>query len=103
MNKAAAKPAEQVRVVKGIDARSMLNHPVYIMAFVGQRELTFLVDTGCDRLIMPKKLVGGVRIEPADCHWYAANGTSITVCGEVVLGIRLGTEKFLLDLLYPTI
>jgi len=80
MNKTATKPTEQVRVVKGIDPRSMLSHPVYIKAFVGQKELTFLVDTGCDRSIMPKKLVGGVRIEPADCHLYAANGTSITFC-----------------------
>jgi len=92
MSKTAAKPAEQVRVVKGMDPRSMLTHPVYVKAFVGQRELTFLVDTGCDRSILPKKLVGGARIKPADCHLYAANGTSITVLGEVVLGIRLGTE-----------
>jgi len=37
-------------------------------------------------------LIGQARLEPADCRLYAANGTSITVMGEVVLDIRLGVE-----------
>jgi len=87
-----AKPAEQAHIVKSEDARSMIDHPVYIKAFFKRKELTFLVDTGCDRSIMPRKLIPHAPLWSADCRLYAANGTPISVMGEVMLDIRLCNE-----------
>jgi len=70
----------------------MTDHPLYIKAYIKQKEFTFLVDTGCDRYIMPKKLLGKELLEEVDCKLYAANGTSITVIGEVVLELHQGGE-----------
>jgi len=76
--------------VKNTDPRSMLDHPVYLKAYVGRKELTFLVDTGCDRSIMPSRMVGSARLDPAECRLYAANETTISVL--VMLDLRVGNE-----------
>jgi len=41
---------------------------------------------------MPRKLLGKELLEEVDCKLYAANGTSITVIGEVMLKLHLGGE-----------
>jgi len=90
--KPGVQAAEQVRLVKNTDPRSMLDHPVYLKAYVGRKQLTFLVDTGCDRSIMPSRMVERARLDPAECRLYAANGTTISVLGEVMLDLRVGNE-----------
>jgi len=37
--------------------------------------VSFLVDTGCERSVTPKKLVDESRIEQAECRLFPANGT----------------------------
>jgi len=70
-------PAENVRVVKGQESRQMRDHPVYLDAHLWKRRVNFLVDTGCERSVMPKRLIGDARLEPAECRLFAANGTVI--------------------------
>jgi len=71
-----ATPAENVRVVRGPETRQMKEHPVYRNAYLGKRRVSFLVDTGCERSVTPKRLVDESRIEQAKCRLFAANGTS---------------------------
>jgi len=74
----------------------MRDHPVYLDAYLGKRRVNFLVDTGCERSVTPKRLIGDARLEPAECRLFAANGTVINVLGEVTMKIQIG------DLVLPT-
>jgi len=89
-------PVDNVRVVRGPDTRQMKEHPVYLNAYLGKRRVSFLVDTGCERSVTPKRLVDESRIEQAECRLFAANGTVINVIGEVTMDIRIG------ELVLPT-
>jgi len=89
-------PAENVRVVRGPETRQMREHPVYLNAYLGKRRVSFLVDTGCERSVTPKRLVADSRIEQAECRLFAANGTVINVLGETTMDIKIG------DLVIPT-
>jgi len=89
-------PAENVRVVKGPESRQMRDHPVYLDAYLGKRRVNFLVDTGYERSVTPKRLIGDARLEPAESRLFAANGTVINVLGEVMMNIQIG------DLVLPT-
>jgi len=90
------KPAENVRGVKGPDTRQMKDHPVYLKAYLGKRAVDFLVATGCERTVTPRRLTGDAILEPTECRLFAANGTVINVVGEVTINIRIG------DLILPT-
>jgi len=91
-----ATPAENVRVVQGPETRQMKEHPVYLNAYLGKRGVSFLVDTGCEQWVTPKRLNGDSRIEQAECRLFASNGTVINVIGEVTMDIRIG------ELVLPT-
>jgi len=77
-----ATPAENVRGIKGPDTRPMKDHPVYLKAWLGKKSVQFLVDTGCERSVTPRKIIGDSQLEPAECRLFAANGTVINVVGE---------------------
>jgi len=68
---AEVKPAEDVRGVKGPDTRQMKDHPVYLKAYLGKRLVDFLVDTGCERSVTPRRLTGDAILEPAECRLFA--------------------------------
>jgi len=76
--------------------RSMQEHPVYLTATIGRREMNFSVDTGSDNCVIPRRLVDGAQMQPAGCRLFAANGTVINVMGEITLDVCLG------DLTFPT-
>jgi len=85
-----AAPAENVRGIKGPDRRQMKDHLVYLKAWLGKRGVQFLIDTGCERSLTPRKFIGDSRLEPAECRLFAANGTVINVVGEVVMNVQIG-------------
>jgi len=91
-----ATPAENVRGIKRPDTRQMKDHPVYLKAWLGKRGVKFLIDTGCERSVTPRKFIGDSRLEPADCRLFAASGTVINVVGEVVMNVKIG------ELVLPT-
>jgi len=91
-----ATPAENVCGIKGPDARQMKDHPVYLKAWLGKRGVRFLIDTGWERSVTPRKFIGDSRLEPAECRLFAANGTVINVVGEVVMNVKIG------ELVLPT-
>jgi len=89
-------PAENVRGIKGPDTRQMKDHPVYLEAYLGKRAVSFLVDTGCERSVAPRKLTSDEILEPDECRLFTANGIVINVVGEVTMNIRIS------DLILPT-
>jgi len=64
-------PAENVRVigVRRPDVRQMKDHPVYLKAYLAKREVDFLVDTGCERSVTPRRLIGDAILKTADCRY----------------------------------
>jgi len=89
-------PAESVRGVKGIDDRSMKEHPVYIWARIGHKDAVCLVDTGSEKCVITRKLVDEATMEPPGCRLFAANGSTINMVGEIILNVHVG------DLTIPT-
>jgi len=85
-----ATPAENVGGIKGPDTRQMKDHLVYLKAWLGKKSVQFLIDTGCERSVTPRKLLGDSCLEPAECRLFAANGTVINVVGEVVMNVKVG-------------
>jgi len=83
-------PAESVRGIKGPDSRQIKDHPVFLNAWLGKRGVRFLIDTGCERSVTPRKFIGDSCLEPAECRLFAANGTVINVVGEVVMNVKIG-------------
>jgi len=71
-------------------------HPVYIRAQIGKYMTVCLVDTGCEKCVLPARLIDTVSLQPADCRLFAANGTTINVIGEKTLDVHVG------DLTIPT-
>jgi len=66
-----------------------------------KREMTCLLDSGCDENILPKRLAKKFKMNAADEQTvYAANGTSIAILGSIHATIFVGgqklREKFLL-------
>jgi len=88
--------AENVRGIQGPNTRQMKDLPVYLKAYLGTRAVSFLVDTGCERSVAPRKLTSDEILKPAECRSFAANGTVINVVGEVTMNILIG------DLILPT-
>jgi len=91
-----ATSAENVRGIKGPDTRPMKDHPVYLKAWLGKRGVKYLIDTGCERSVTPRKFIRDSRLELADRRLFAANGTVINVVGEVVMNVKIG------ELVLPT-
>jgi len=88
--------AESVRGIKGVDDRSMKQHPVYIKAWIGRKDAVCLVDSGSEKCVITRKLINEATMEPARCRLFAANSTTVNVIGEIVLNVHLG------DLTIPT-
>jgi len=82
-----ATPAESV---KGPDSRQMKDPPVYLKAWLGKRGVRFLIVTGCERSVTPRKFIGDSRLKSAECRLFAANGTEINVVGDVVMNVKRG-------------
>jgi len=54
-----------------------------------------LVDTGCDRSLLPKRLCATEHLQTSSMRLFAANGSSIAVLGEVTASVRLGSTVIL--------
>jgi len=74
----------------------MKDHPIYLKTWLGKRGVRFLIDTGCERSVTPRKFIGDSHLEPAECRLFAANGTVINVVSEVVMNVKIG------ELVLPT-
>ena len=80
-------PPERTRGVNGSDRNS-----VYLNCRLAGKEVLGLLDNGCDRTLVPKALIKGInsRIYPTELTLTAANGTDITVLGEIQLPLYVG-------------
>jgi len=56
------------------------------------RTLPCLLDTGCDRCIMPRKHVRRHKLAPAEKSVLAANGSEIAILGSATLKFNLGGQ-----------
>ena len=64
--------------------------PVYLSLWYGRHKLTCLLDTGCQKSVLPSKIVEGMKLEPATEELYAANGTKIATLGAAEIPLRRG-------------
>lgn len=74
----------------------------YMEITVSGRKAACLLDTGCEKSMLPGKFVRGVQLQPNDVTVYAANGAEIPVKGKVRLrfeleGVPLEDELLVLD------
>jgi predicted aspartyl protease len=66
---------------------------------VGGRSTTALLDTGCELLLVPRKLVSHLELQATEQRVYAANGTEIPVAGHVDVDIEVGRQRTTVRLL----
>ncbi len=55
---------------------------------------TFLLDSGCDRTLVPSSMVKAYDLRPTSCTVTAANGARIPLDGEVTIVLCLGDLRF---------
>lgn len=65
---------------------------VYIKGLIDEKELKFLVDTGSEVNMLPVSMAEGLRIDPVPQMLRAANGSEITVVGQVTTSIRFARK-----------
>jgi len=63
------------------------------------RAVMCLLDTGCDKCILPGKYARRLRLRPAEKTVYAANGTEIAILGVATLKFILNGEELSGDFL----
>jgi len=90
-----ATPAKNLCGIRVPAMGQMKDHPVCLKAYMGKRAVNFLVDTGCDCPVTPKKLTGDAFLGPAECILFAANVTVINLVRQVTMNIRIGNLYFL--------
>ena len=64
--------------------------PVYLTLTFGRYRLKCLLDTGCQKSILPSRIVQGMGLGPVIDELYAANGTRIATQGTAEVPLRLG-------------
>ena len=63
------------------------------------RTLPCLLDTGCDRCVMPRKYVRRQKLAPAEKSVFAANGSEIAILGSATLKFSVGGQELSADFL----
>ena len=63
------------------------------------RAVMCLLDTGCDKCILPGKYARRLRLRPAEKTVYAANGTEIAILGVATLKFTLNGQELSGDFL----
>ena len=61
----------------------------YLKIFVAGRDSVCLLDTGCDRSMLPRRFVPHTPLSFTDVKVYAANGTTIPVLGTVTVNFEV--------------
>ena len=54
------------------------------------RTFSFLLDTGCEKSLLPASFVKGYDLQPLSCRVVAANGTVIPMLGMTTVHLQLG-------------
>ena len=105
-SRAAGAPAVAQSNVSGVQDSFSVCSETYISGYLvcgakKKRDVSFLLDSGCDRNILPKRLLKKAKINVDDEQFvYAANGAKVKVLGSSCLNILIGgqnlCEKFLI-------
>lgn len=74
----------------------------YLHISVNKRKASCLLDTGCEKSMLPRRLVPNMSLQPVDINVYAANGIKIPILGSVRLqfeveGMPLEAELLVSD------
>ena len=62
---------------------------VYLKMWFGNTSWLCLLDTGCEKSIIPKKLIGRMQLNESTEELYAANGTKIATVGSVNIPLHV--------------
>jgi predicted aspartyl protease len=70
---------------------------IYLKARINGQEIACLLDTGCERSVISRKLIPHAVLEDLDINLYAANGTVISILGVVRLTFEIAGMKITTD------
>jgi len=71
----------------------------YLEVNIGSGKYMCHLDTGCHHRIIPRNLILSAEMQPASVRATAANGTEITILGQVRLGFSVLNLELTADLL----
>src|SRR6266496_180773 len=84
--------------VKGVAWDS--GHPqTYIEADIGGKIVHCLLDTGCDKSLLPRKYIPDVPVQPVTVNVFAANGNPIPVLGSTRMHFKINGTALTADFL----
>jgi len=72
---------------------------VYLDMKIDNVVYTFLLDSGCDRTLLPSKMVNKSYLRPTRCKVMAANGAQIPLVGEATVILKLGNLEISTEVL----
>lgn len=61
----------------------------YLQISVNGRKASCLLDTGCEKSMLPRRLIPNTPLQPVDISVYAANGIKIPILGSVRLQFKV--------------
>ena len=64
----------------------------HIKAYIGDNELYCLLDSGCDRCILPQRLVSPTDLRSDSTKLFAADGSEVDVAGSVTVDVLIGSR-----------
>ena len=73
----------------GVGPEAMHRAPVYLRLWYKGQPWECLLDSGCEKSVVPKKMVKEARLEPSTDELHAANGTRIATLGALGVPFRL--------------
>ena len=62
---------------------------IYVKAYIGGKPIVCILDTGCERSLIGRKLIPNHTLSSTDVSLFAANGTSIPLLGAVKLSFNI--------------
>jgi hypothetical protein len=90
--------SDQTTQAKG--ARSTKSeHKVYAILSVAHKKVPCIIDTGCDKSMVPYDLVKHIRFKPSQHSMTAANGSRINILGERRITFDLNNVRLTMPML----
>ena len=69
----------------------------YLRMHINGHSCTCLLDTGCEKTVLPARLIDPATIKPTNQRFVAANGTELSVLGSVRVYAHIGRQSIPID------
>ena len=87
------QPSAESDTRLGVIGATLRPPEIYVNAIVAGKLVTCLLDTGCERSLIGRKLIPNYQLGHTNLNLYAADGTSIPVIGAVQLSFTLDGHR----------